>query len=50
VIPGTTGEQLTPTRNPASLSMRTASIRRSGRGALGSRIRASSVFSVVIVM
>src|SRR5271169_1533042 len=49
VIPGNTGAQITPALIPAAASWRTAPRRRSGRGARGSRILASSVFSVVIV-
>ena len=49
VMPGRTGAQITPAAMPAWFSFRTASRRRSGRGARGSRMRASSTFRVVIV-
>ena len=49
VIPGSTGAIATPARNPTSLNFRTASSRRSGRGARGSSKRASSTSVVVTV-
>ncbi len=49
VMPGISGEHRIPTRNPASRSLSTVRNRKSGRGARGSRIRASFASGVVIV-
>src|SRR5579864_9731214 len=50
VIPGKIGAQFTLVEIPAAESFLTALKRKSGRGARGSRMRARSVFVVVIVM
>jgi hypothetical protein len=49
VIPGISGEHNTPTFNPAARNRSTVRNRKSGRGARGSRIRASFASGVVIV-
>ena len=49
VMPGSTGAQMTPARMPASRKLRSAPNRKSGRGARGSSIRASSASVVVTV-
>src|SRR6185312_11439930 len=49
VIPGISGEHITPARIPPSRSRRTAPSRRSGLGARGSRIRARFTSIVVTV-
>ena len=50
VIPGNTGQQRIPTFMPAARSSLTAWKRKSGCGARGSSVRASSASGVVIVM
>ena len=49
-MPGSSGELRMPVRMPACRSRRTVANRRSGRGARGSSLRASSASGVVMVM
>jgi hypothetical protein len=50
VMPGISGEHMTPARKPTCRKAATALMRRSGRGARGSSTRASLVFIVVTVI